>query len=78
MSFQRPQLYLFQKHPVYENLFYKVTSDTKLKLLIHSISNKTDIVNGNFSESNPQVKLPNIQLPSFSGSFTEWITFRKN
>jgi hypothetical protein len=58
----------------YENLFYKVTSDAKL--LINSISNKTDIINSNLSESNPQVKLPNIQLPSFSGSFTEWITFR--
>jgi hypothetical protein len=58
----------------YENLFYKVTSDAKL--LINSISNKTDIINSNLSESNSQVKLPNIQLPSFSGSFTEWITFR--
>jgi hypothetical protein len=35
-----------------------------------------DNKNSNLSESNPQVKLPNIQLPSFSGSFTEWITFR--
>jgi hypothetical protein len=51
-------------------------------LNIHQVHNsRTDGPSGSGQSptnerENPAVKLPNIHLPTFSGVFTEWITFR--
>ncbi|XP_063913270.1 uncharacterized protein LOC135129931 [Zophobas morio] len=53
----------------FEDDYYQIISEAK-----NVINNSTDSSNGSAVSAN--VKLPDIQLPTFTGLFTEWISFR--
>lgn len=57
----------------FENLFYEITSKAKCALKSDEINNTShvEVCKKNFS-----IKLPTISLPSFDGSFEQWLEFR--